>query len=90
MLSCVRRRGAGECRNFFSLDESRRIGLHGALRRSVIADVGMSRGLATAAAQKQHLLAAIMKQTRHKSADMALFYAADTELWVSVSDGLFA
>ena len=47
------------------------------------------RGLATAAAQKQHTLAAIMKQTRHKSADMALSYVAVVELWASVSDGLF-
>ncbi|QCG92900.1 hypothetical protein E6C67_02810 (plasmid) [Azospirillum sp. TSA2s] len=49
----------------------------------------LRRGLATAAAQKQHTLAAIMKQTRHKSADMALSYVADVELWTSVSDGLF-
>ena len=30
-----------------------------------------------------------MKQTRHKSADMALSYVADVELWGRVSDGLF-
>lgn len=48
----------------------------------------LRRGLTTAA-QKQHTLAAIMKQTRHKSADMALSYIADVEVWSSVSDGLF-
>ncbi|PWC48414.1 hypothetical protein TSA6c_18715 [Azospirillum sp. TSA6c] len=46
----------------------------------------LCRGLA--AAQKQHTLATIMKQTLHKSADMALSYVADVELWASVSDNL--
>lgn len=49
----------------------------------------LRRGLATAAAQKKHQLADIMRQTRHKSTDVAMGYIAEAEQWDSVSDGLF-
>ena len=63
-----------------------REGLH---RLSERAGRSLRRGLATAAAEKQHTLVSIIKQTRHKSADMALSYVADVEVWAGVSDGLF-
>lgn len=49
----------------------------------------LRRGLATAAARKKYDLANIMRQTRHRSTDVAMGYIAEVEQWHSVSDGLF-